>query len=102
MELTTYMIMRRYVQTKIKEVGAAGKSAYDIAVDKGFSGSEEEWLKSLQGTTPHIGENGNWFVGTLDMGVSAVPKVEDLDLSDYYHKAELVALTKEEILDICK
>jgi hypothetical protein len=36
------------------------------------------------------------------MGVSAVPKVEDLDLSDYYHKAELVALTKEEILDICK
>lgn len=102
MELTTYALMRRYVKTKLKEIESTGKSAYDIAVDNGFSGSEEEWLKSLQGTTPHIGENGNWFVGTLDMGVSAVPKVEDLDLSDYYHKAELVALTNEEILDICK
>lgn len=102
MELTTYALMRRYVKTKLKEIESTGKSAYDIAVEKGFSGSEEEWLKSLQGTTPHIGENGNWFVGTLDMGVPAVPKVEDLDLSDYYHKAELVALTKEEILNICK
>ena len=102
MELTTYALMRRYVQSKLKEIESTGKSAYDIAVEKGFSGSEEEWLKSLQGESPHIGENGNWFVGTLDMGVSAVPKVEDLDLSAYYHKAELVALTKEEILDICK
>ena len=29
--------------------GPAGKSAYDIAKDNGFSGTEAEWLESLQG-----------------------------------------------------
>jgi hypothetical protein len=29
--------------------GAAGKSAYEIAVDHGFTGTEEEWLESLHG-----------------------------------------------------
>lgn len=49
MELTTYALMRRYVKSKIEEINVSGggKSAYDIAVEKGFSGSEEEWLKSL-------------------------------------------------------
>ena len=36
------------------------------------------------------------------MGVPVVPKAEDLGLNDYYQKAELVALTSEEILDICQ
>lgn len=31
--------------------GADGKSAYQIAVDNGFSGTEEEWLASLKGST---------------------------------------------------
>lgn len=30
--------------------GTAGKSAYEIALDHGFEGSEEEWLESLNGT----------------------------------------------------
>lgn len=30
-------------------VGPAGKSAYEIAVDNGFEGTEEEWLASLVG-----------------------------------------------------
>ena len=29
--------------------GTAGKSAYEIAVDNGFKGTEEEWLESLKG-----------------------------------------------------
>ena len=32
-------------------VGPAGKSAYDIAVDNGFAGSVSEWLKYLTGPT---------------------------------------------------
>lgn len=28
--------------------GDNGKSAYEIAVDKGFKGTEEEWLESLK------------------------------------------------------
>ena len=31
--------------------GASGKSAYDIAKEKGFSGTTEEWLESLKGKT---------------------------------------------------
>lgn len=35
--------------------GTAGKSAYEIAVDNGFTGTEEEWLESLKGEQ---GESG--------------------------------------------
>ncbi|MEF2293138.1 collagen-like protein [Virgibacillus dokdonensis] len=31
------------------EKGDAGKSAYQIAVDNGFKGTEQEWLASLKG-----------------------------------------------------
>ena len=31
------------------ESGADGKSAYQSAVEKGFEGTEEEWLESLKG-----------------------------------------------------
>ena len=54
--------------------GADGKSAYEIAVENGFTGTEEEWIASLQGEdgiSPHIGENGNWWIGTYDTGVKA-------------------------------
>lgn len=36
--------------------GADGKSAYDIAVDNGFVGTESEWIESLKGAD---GKNGN-------------------------------------------
>lgn len=48
--------------------GNPGESAYAIAVRHGFPGSEEEWLESLQGEVPAIGENGNWFIGGEDTG----------------------------------
>lgn len=35
-----------------------GKSAYDIAVDNGFSGTVEEWLASLKGDTGATGATG--------------------------------------------
>ena len=43
--------------------GTAGKSAYEIAVDNGFVGTETEWLESLngeQGTTftPYVSSSG--------------------------------------------
>lgn len=101
MDLTLYALIKTYVQDQIKNVESKGKTAYEIAVDNGFNGTEKEWLKSLQGETPYIGENGNWFVGTLDTGVSASPKLDENALLDYYSKAELIALSKEEILDIC-
>lgn len=48
--------------------GLPGKSAYELAVEHGFSGSEQKWLESLQGEVPVIGENGNWFFGEADTG----------------------------------
>ena len=39
-------------------IGKDGKSAYDIAVDNGFTGSEADWLESLKGTD---GVNGASF-----------------------------------------
>lgn len=38
--------------------GDAGKSAYEIAVEEGFSGTEAEWLGSLKGPKGDPGEPG--------------------------------------------
>lgn len=60
--------------------GQDGLSAYEIACQYGFEGSEEEWLDSLHGkdgvdgidgNTPYIGENGNWWIDGEDTGVNA-------------------------------
>lgn len=61
--------------------GTAGKSAYEIAVDNGFIGTETEWLESLKGSKGDKGDNGitphidsitkNWFIGDIDTGVLA-------------------------------
>lgn len=60
-----------------------GKSAYEIAKENGFDGTEAEWLASLKGApgaagangkdgedgeTPYVGENGNWYIGAYDTG----------------------------------
>ena len=39
-------------------VGEPGKSAYEIAVEHGFEGSEEEWLASLKGEKGDRGPQG--------------------------------------------
>lgn len=58
--------------------GENGKTPYELAVEAGFNGTEEEWVASLQGEspdeTPYVGENGNWWVGSRDTGVSATGK----------------------------
>lgn len=38
--------------------GGDGKSAYEIAVENGFVGTEAEWLESLKGADGKDGENG--------------------------------------------
>ena len=99
MDFTLYALLKTYVKQTIESTTGEikGESAYEIAVRNGFKGTEQEWLKSLQGETPYIGANGNWFVGTLDTEVKAAS-----DLSAYYSETNLIAMTKEEILEICK
>ena len=47
-----------YAQAKSIIEQGAGKSAYEIAVENGFEGSEEEWLESLKGEKGIQGEKG--------------------------------------------
>ena len=98
MAVVSYILAKKYVDATLSGAGALqGKSAFDVAVDNGFKGTEEEWLQSLEGVTPHIGDNGNWYLGEIDTGVLAAP-----DLQGYFSEANLTALSKEEILEICK
>ena len=46
------------VDAKIPEIGANGKSAYEIAVENGFVGTETEWLASLKGAPGKDGAPG--------------------------------------------
>lgn len=78
MDIVTLALARKYVKETLSGLGALegkdGKSAYELAVANGYSGSETEWLKSLvgeAGKTPFIGENGNWWIGETDTGVLA-------------------------------
>ena len=64
--------------------GQNGKSAYQVAVDNGFVGTEQQWLASLEGQdgtngsdgqdgiTPHIDQTTkHWMIGNTDTGVVA-------------------------------
>ena len=70
-------------------VGADGKSAYDLAVENGYAGSLGEWLDSLvgekgdDGITPHIGLDGNWWIGDSNTRVSATGDDGDDGMSPY-------------------
>lgn len=57
--------------------GAPGKSAYDIALEEGFTGSKQDWLNSLKG------EKG-------DMDISILPPPNN---------AEIERIVKEEVED---
>lgn len=61
-----------------------GLSAYEIAVKNGYSGTEQQWVDSLNGLdgySPYIGQNGHWFVYDdntqeyIDTGKSAIINV---------------------------
>lgn len=39
--------------------GADGKSAYEVAVENGFEGTESEWLESLKGEQGEPGKTGD-------------------------------------------
>jgi uncharacterized protein YneR len=58
--------------------GQIGLSSYELALQEGFEGTLTEWLESLQGQngvnglTPYIGQNGNWWIGDTDTEISAI------------------------------
>lgn len=101
MDVTLFAILKKYVNESIENIEGfeKGKSAYEVAIENGFIGSEEDWLKSLKGPAPYIGENGNWFVDKVDTGISATFSGT---LDGYYSEENLTPLSTEEILKICQ
>jgi hypothetical protein len=73
--------------------GADGKSAYEVAVEEGFVGTEAEWLDSLVGPEGPTGPQGpagsasnfSLLWTTSKQFISNTP-IKIMDESDYFHK----------------
>lgn len=64
------MEMENVIEIEVDvEQAKQGLSAYEVYLANGGTLSEEDWLESLKGETPTIGENGNWFIGDIDTGL---------------------------------
>lgn len=65
--------------------GTAGKSAYEIAVEHGFSGTEEEWLLSLSGKDGSNGADGKDGLNALVASVQrSLLSAVEVDAYHYY------------------
>ena len=72
---------------KISEKGKDGKSAYEIAVEHGFVGTEAEWLESLKGANGKDGCDGRNGVDGLPgkdgkSGADGLPGRDGIDGTD--------------------
>ena len=74
---------RRFVELKqevAKLKGPAGKSAYEVWLANGNTGTFNDFLQALKGAkgdpgdTPVIGEDGNWHIGGVNTGLQAIGK----------------------------
>lgn len=84
------------------DAGADGKSAYEVAVANGYSGTQAQWLASLKGADgapgkdgqtwqPYIADDKHWhirLINNVDMpaivGVIAQGDANDLTMDDNY------------------
>lgn len=66
--------------------GVQGQSAYEIAVENGYEGTEEEWILSLKGSNGKRGTK--WFTGVAISGAevsnSEVASITDAIAGDIY------------------
>lgn len=82
--------------------GADGMSAYEVAVNNGFSGTETEWLESLRGKNGEDGEKGEPGKDGAD-GITPVIKIGSVMTGEPGTKASVsisnASTTVEVILD---
>ena len=81
---------------KISEKGGNGKSAFEIAVEHGFIGTETEWLESLHGKDGIDGQPGADGKPGRD-GVDGSPGKDGItpDMSNYPNKADFENLQRK-------
>lgn len=88
--------------------GKDGKSAYQIAVEQGFAGSEAAWLLSLKGEKGEKGDPGSGGSGTdttalqqeidaLKAAVAKMPKYKEYQ-AGYIPRADFVGTTGNNVL----
>lgn len=81
--------------------GVDGKSAYEIACDHGFTGSEEQWLESLKGADGVNGTNGRDGRDGVD-GADGIDGHTPVKGTDYFtdaDKSEFVSLVMAALPD---
>lgn len=66
MDVITLAVAKKLAESGTGTPGQDGKSAYEIAVENGFEGTEEEWLASLKGDPGEDGATPNISIGTVD------------------------------------
>lgn len=116
MDITSYILSKRYVDDTVIGAGALKGASCQIESTKeteegniitfvweytdGTKGTASITVKNgeegTDGATPEIGSNGNWWIGGVDTGVVAAP-----DMAGYFNEDNLVALTNEEIDQLC-
>lgn len=77
--LKIFVIVLVFVPCLFLFSACGGKSAYEIAVEHGFVGSEEEWLESLKGSNGEDGlngEDGKDFIDSYEAYTQAVQNGE--------------------------
>lgn len=60
-----------YVLHTMSDAGIVFEITGENASDRSWVVKEKCTLRGKDGTTPHIGANGNWYIGDTDTGVSA-------------------------------
>lgn len=87
--------------------GADGKSAYEIALEHGFVGTEEDWLTSLKGAKGEKGDKGEQGLQG-EKGADGKNGVDGIDGHtpekgvDYFTKADISDITSKVIIDLPK
>lgn len=84
------------VKTDQMPTSSNGKSAYEVAVDNGFAGTEQEWLLSLIGETGAPGTPGqNGTDATVTK--SSVESILTGEISSHTHAGGSGGLTQQQI-----
>ena len=77
-EETLNQVITEYIEENADKLkGEDGKSAYQIALDEGFVGTEEEWLASLKGKDGKDGADGQDGENGVDAEISSVTATVD-------------------------
>ena len=85
-----------YVLHTMSDAGIVFEITGETADGSSWVVKEKCTLRGKDGTTPHIGDNGNWYIGSTDTGVKAAGTDYVLTAAD---KSEIAALVLAEIPD---